>query len=321
MKLGLGKAYLQLGEYVQALDELKSTLEVALQSGQQYQLHDIYLELANVHKSMGNFDKALDSYIQFHDAKESIINLQAATKFKNLEMVSRVESKEKEVEIHRLKNIELRDKNRSIKAERQKSDALLLNILPRQTANELKRKGKAAPRQYQLATVLFCDFVSFTHTAELLTAGQLVTRLDEYFGAFDAIVSYHRVEKIKTIGDAYMAVGGVPEPNSTNPVDVVKAALEILKVVESKNDSLFRVRIGVHSGPLVAGIVGLKKFAYDVWGDTVNIASRMESSGEAGRVNISGTTYDLVRDHFHCSYRGKIEAKKKGLIDMFFVDA
>ena len=320
LRLNLAKAYAQLHDHGNALSQLELALKTAKESGQQYQMHDIYLELSNLYKSMSVFDKALEYHEKFHEAKEAIININASAKLKNLEMISQVEKKEKEIEIHRLKNIELKERNRIIREERKKSDALLLNILPGKTAKELKKNGRAIPRQYNLVTVLFCDFVSFTHTTEKLSPEELVRRLDAYFRAFDEIISKHNIEKIKTIGDAYMAAGGVPEANLTNPVDTVLAGLEMLSQVEKMNDPLFLVRIGIHTGPLVAGIVGAKKFAYDIWGDTVNIASRMESSGEGGKLNISGNTFELIKDSFHCFYRGKIAAKKKGMIDMYFVE-
>ena len=320
LRLNLAKVYSRLNDHPKALLELEKALSSAIESGQQYQLHDIYLELSNLYKSMHIFDKALEYYEKFHSSKEAIINLNAAAKLKNLEMMNKVETKEKEIEIHRLRNIELKERNRIIREERKKSDALLLNILPVQTAKELKKTGKARPRQYRLATVLFCDFVGFTQIAEQLSPDQLVSRLDSFFRSFDEIAARNNVEKIKTIGDAYMAAGGVPVVNTSNPVDVVITGLQILEHVKQVQDPLFNVRIGIHSGPLVAGIVGIKKFAYDIWGDTVNLAARMESSGEPGKVNISEPTFELVKHNFNCVYRGKIDAKRKGMINMYFVD-
>jgi len=221
--------------------------------------------------------------------------------------------------------LELR--NKLIEKEKQKSDDLLLNILPAETAEELKETGEAAAKSYKMVTVLFSDFKNFTMVAEKLSPEKLVAEINHYFSAFDHIVQKHEIEKIKTIGDAYMCAGGLPHANMTNPVDVVMAALEIQefmdkdKIERQKLDKpVFEIRIGIHSGPIVAGIVGIKKFAYDIWGDTVNIASRMETSGEEGKVNISGATYQLVKDKFNCTHRGKIEAKNKGTIDMYFVD-
>ncbi len=221
---------------------------------------------------------------------------------------------------------QLEKKNVIIQDEKEKSDNLLLNILPEETAEELKTKGNSKARSFEMVTVLFTDFKGFTSMAELLNPGELVAEIDHCFKAFDNIISNYDIEKIKTIGDAYMCAGGLPVANKTNPVDVVRAAIDIrdfmLKLKENrerKNEPFFEVRIGIHTGPVVAGIVGVKKFQYDIWGDTVNIASRMESSGEVGEVNVSGTTYNLIKKKFECVHRGKIEAKNKGAVDMYFV--
>jgi class 3 adenylate cyclase/tetratricopeptide (TPR) repeat protein len=214
-----------------------------------------------------------------------------------------------------------------IKTEREKSDKLLLNILPEQTASELKEKGRAVPRQYSKVTVLFTDFVGFTMVAEKMTPEELIGELDLCFMEFDRIIGEHNLEKIKTIGDAYMCAGGIPAANETNPIDAVEAALEIKSFMDKTREArkkdgreYWQLRIGIHTGEVVAGVVGRKKFAYDIWGDAVNTASRMESSGEPGRVNISGSTYALVKDRYLCTYRGKVYAKNKGEIDMYFVD-
>jgi class 3 adenylate cyclase len=214
-----------------------------------------------------------------------------------------------------------------IDLQKKKSDELLLNILPSETAEELKKYGRSNAKPYDVVSVLFTDFEGFSKIAEKFSAEKLVTELSICFEAFDKLMEKYNVEKIKTIGDSYMCAGGIPVPNTTNPVDVVKCGLEIQQFMETykeerikKNEPYFELRIGIHTGPIVAGIVGLKKFSYDIWGDTVNIASRMESSGEVGKVNISGTTYELVKDIFVCTYRGKVQAKNKGEIDMYFVE-
>jgi class 3 adenylate cyclase len=214
-----------------------------------------------------------------------------------------------------------------IAAGKKRSDELLLNILPEETAEELKATGSAKAKRFDMVTVLFTDFKNFTLASEKLTPDELVAEINYCYSEFDNIITRHSIEKIKTIGDAYMCAGGLPATNTTNPVDVVRAGLEMVAFIEknkqerlAKGQPFFELRCGVHTGPVVAGIVGIKKFAYDIWGDTVNTASRMESSGEIGKVNISGTTHELVKDKFKCEHRGKVKAKNKGEIDMYFVN-
>ncbi|MEN7550823.1 adenylate/guanylate cyclase domain-containing protein [Rapidithrix thailandica] len=236
------------------------------------------------------------------------------------------EIQSKSQEIHQQKE-QIEYQNKVLELEKKKSDDLLLNILPKTTAVELKEKGKATPKFYEQATVMFADIRGFTKIAEKLRPEEVIAELNEYFFAFDEIIEKHHLEKIKTIGDAYMCAGGLPDQNPSNPIDAVLAGLEIQQFMKNKEkeknlpDGLsFEVRIGIHTGPLIAGVVGKKKFVYDIWGDTVNVASRMESSSETGKVNISGETYQYIQDFFQCTYRGKIEAKNKGLVDMFFVE-
>jgi adenylate cyclase len=217
--------------------------------------------------------------------------------------------------------------SQNLNQERRKSDQLLRSVLPETIADELKQTDRVQPVDYENASVLFTDFVGFTQIAESFTPQQLIEELDSCFGEFDRIAKKHNLEKIKTIGDAYMAVGGVPLANQTHAVDCVLAALEIVQLVSElreremlRSRPYWEIRIGIHSGDLIAGVVGREKFSYDVWGDTVNTASRLESSGVAGRINISGATYELVKDFFDCEFRGKIAAKNKGEIDMYFVN-
>tara|TARA_B110001469_G_C9640681_1_gene322208 strand:+ start:1022 stop:2557 length:1536 start_codon:yes stop_codon:yes gene_type:complete len=215
---------------------------------------------------------------------------------------------------------------RMLEQEKAKTEKLLLNILPREMADELKNKGKAKARKYRSSTVMFADFKGFTKLAEDYKPEDLVAQLDSYFIKFDEIVEKYNVEKIKTIGDAYMAAGGVPIRNKSNAIDTTLAALDIQRAMkemklqkEALGEKAWDLRIGLHSGALIAGVVGIKRFAYDIWGDTVNVASRIESSGEIGKVNISETTYEAVSEFFTTEYRGKIKAKDKGEIDMYFV--
>jgi class 3 adenylate cyclase len=222
---------------------------------------------------------------------------------------------------------DLQGANGQLREEKRKSDELLLNILPAGIADELKEKGYSKARRFPSVTIMFTDFKDFTTVSEALTPEQLVKEIDYCYRRFDELVEMHGLEKIKTMGDAYICAGGLPAMNFTHPEDAVRAALAIRDFMEVyKKEKLalcepfFDIRIGVHTGPVVAGIVGSRKFAYDIWGDTVNLAARMESSGETGKVNISGTTYHLIKDKFDCRHRGKIEAKNKGAMDMYFAE-
>jgi class 3 adenylate cyclase len=222
---------------------------------------------------------------------------------------------------------EVEKRNIVIQKEKEKSDELLLNILPSEVAEELKEKGYTTAKSFDEVTVLFSDIKGFTNVAEKLTAKELVKEIDTYFSAFDNIILKYGLEKIKTIGDAYIAAGGLPEKNSATAQNVIETAIAMQQVVEklkqeriTSNKPYFELRIGIHTGPVVAGVVGIKKFQYDIWGDTVNLAARMEQSGVPGKINISQQTYELVKQQFNCVPRGKIEAKNKGEIDMYFVE-
>jgi len=211
--------------------------------------------------------------------------------------------------------------------EKEKSENLLLNILPEEVAEELKSTGTTVPKLFEMATVIFTDFKEFTHISQVMSPIELVNEINEYFTAFDDIINKYNIEKIKTIGDAYMCVGGIPVINESNPVDAVMAALDFQQYVEKRkqkciaeNRSYFDLRVGVHTGPVIAGVVGKSKFAYDIWGDTVNTAARLETTCEVGKVNISQYTYEHIKHRFHVIPRGKIEAKHKGLIDMYYVE-
>ncbi|MFN8287175.1 MAG: adenylate/guanylate cyclase domain-containing protein [Chitinophagales bacterium] len=339
-----------------SLDEGKRKGETQLQKNAAEVLYYAYL-------GKGDKGQALNYHVLFHNLSETNHNEELAKKLTQLELQANFE-KERAIETanRQAKEAELnleierqnlvkkasliglgllaiiaglsifaffqkRKDNRVIAAEKKKSDELLLNILPVEVANELKASGHSKAKNYEKATVLFADIKNFTGAAEKMSPEKLVEEIDFYFKKFDEIVSRYKIEKIKTIGDAYLCVGGLPVPDIDNANNVLRAALEMQQFMEhaqrdreGRGQIFFEIRIGIHTGPLVAGIVGLRKFAYDIWGDTVNVAARMEQHGEEGKINISGSTYELIKDKFRCTYRGKIEAKNKGQIDMYFVD-
>ncbi len=216
--------------------------------------------------------------------------------------------------------------NAEIEKEKEKSDRLLLNILPSHIAEEIKDTGKVKPMYHQSATILFTDFEGFSSISKLMSPEELVNELDYCFCEFDRIIERYGLEKLKTIGDSYMCGGGIPLSNPTHALDSVMAALEIQQFMQVRRQQrsqqhlpYWNTRIGIHSGSLLSGVIGKKKFVYDVWGDTVNLASRMESSGVAGRINISKDTFELIKDYFEVEYRGKILAKNIGQVDMYLI--
>jgi len=224
-------------------------------------------------------------------------------------------------------NRQLAQKNEEIALEKERSEALLLNILPQFIAQELKENDRVETRMIESCTVLFTDFINFSHISKVLPPRELIGALDECFRAFDDIISRHNIEKIKTIGDSYMCAGGVPQVSETHAIDAVNAAYDMVHFLEQWNekresDGLIRfdARIGIHSGPIIAGVVGAKKFAYDIWGDTVNVAARLEGKSSAQRINISASTYALIKDHFLCIKRGSISVKNMKDLEMYFVD-
>ena len=275
--------------------------------------------------------RSLDSIAYAQDRQEQEYLLQSAKNFRNVLLLVLAFALVIVALIYRrfLENKKqqkvLQEKNLQIEDEKQRSDELLLNILPAAIADELKTNGKAMARRYEMASVLFIDFYSFTKISEQLSPEELVNELDTYFKAFDFIIGQYKLEKIKTIGDAYMVASGLSD-RITSPLSIVKAAFEMqeflsdMRYEKSKeNKPFFEARMGIHIGPVVAGVVGVKKFAYDIWGDTVNTAARMQEACDPGHINVSEQVYNEIRYSFNCHYRGKFPAKNKGNIDMYYV--
>jgi class 3 adenylate cyclase/CheY-like chemotaxis protein len=226
-------------------------------------------------------------------------------------------------EMEKQRTTELETLLSQVQEERRTSESLLLNILPRMVADELRGKGSVDPMYFEDVTILFTDVVGFTLSTEAMSAEELVGRMHEYFTAFDNIVARYGLEKLKTIGDSYMCAGGLPERTPSHPVDVVLAAFELVdfarRMQAAEGAHSWPIRVGIHTGPVIAGVVGIHKFAFDIWGETVNFASRMESSGEPNRINVSERTYARVKDFFACETRGKVKAKHRRY-EMHFVN-
>jgi class 3 adenylate cyclase len=218
----------------------------------------------------------------------------------------------------------LQEKNAEIAKQQQLAESLLFNALPERIAEELKSKGAVEPRYHDSVTILFTDFKGFTLAAESLSADELVSKLNDYFTAFDNICDRYHLEKLKTIGDSYMCVGGLTSDSASHAVDALMAGFEMIEAVEARADAVgtgWSVRIGLHTGPVVSGIVGIRRFAFDIWGESVNFASRIETNGFPNRVNLSASSFTRVKDFFECEYRGKIATKEAREYDMYFAVA
>ncbi|MDA3781172.1 MAG: PAS domain-containing protein [Bacteroidales bacterium] len=246
---------------------------------------------------------------------------------KNEHLIMLMQKLEKSNELLENQRLKIEKQKEFIEEQKKKSDKLLLNILPFEIAEQLKKKGFAKSKNYRRVSVLFADFKDFTKLSEILSTQELIKELNIYFEKFDAIIDDHYIEKIKTIGDAYMCAGGLPLRNKSNPIDIVLAGLQIQDFMQSyakekleNGEPVWDLRVGIHTGEVIAGVIGKKKFAYDIWGDTVNTASRLQDACEIKKVNVSGGTYEFVKDYFDCTFRGKIEVKNKGEIDMYYVN-
>ena len=222
----------------------------------------------------------------------------------------------------------LEETTRLLKEEQERAEELLLNILPKKIAEELKSNGYVSPVYYESVSILFTDFKNFTSTARYLKPQQLVKKLDLAYQEFDEVCLVHSVEKLKTIGDAYMCVAGLPIGNKTHPIDICLVALKFQKIISvikdlfknEFNEDFWDIRIGIHSGSVISGVIGKSKFSFDIWGDAVNVAARLESGCIENRINVSHSTYEFAKDFFEFEYRGKFEAKNRGSMDMYFLN-
>ena len=361
--LGIAETYSLQGNSVQALKAHQEAIALAQQSGFKDEMRDIYEGMALSYADLLDFRNAFKYqqlltgikdtlYITANQKKLDLIN----ANFENEKQQGEIDllTKDQALQAANLqkqkvvrnaffggfvvifiiafiifRNYQNKVKtNKLLDKQNEKIEGLLLNILPEKVAYELQHDGYATPRDYESATILFTDFKGFTNISSGLLPHELIAELNSYFNEFDDIIGQHNLEKIKTIGDAYMCAGGIPTSNTTHPADAVEAGLAIQEYIINKNikrvengQTPWELRVGIHTGHIVAGVVGSKKYAYDIWGDAVNIASRMESNGEAGKVNISEATYTLVKDKFNCTTRGKISVKGAGEKNMYFVDS
>ena len=360
--IALGNTSYKEGNYKKAIEYYTQAEIIAREIKVNYQLEEIFRSLASTYATTSNFERAYNYQKLFSDYKDTLYNAENDKKIQRMQFTYDLEKKQSEVDIltrdKQLQDLTIQKQkftrnalivgialvliiafitfrnylqkvkvNKLLDRQKAQIENLLLNILPAKVAQELQMKGKATPRNYESVTVLFTDFKGFTRIAEGLTPGELVAELNTFFEAFDTIVEKYSLEKIKTIGDAYMCAGGIPTETSDHCLQTVKVGLEMQKVMKTINEKRkvqghapWELRVGIHTGPVVAGVVGKKKYAYDIWGSTVNIASRMESNGEPGKVNISEASYQLIKDRYRCHHRGKIEAKNGGEIDNFFIE-
>jgi adenylate cyclase len=350
--------YLESGDRARALNYANRSLELANHYGLKDQISNSNLTLSKIYEQAGLPQTALEYYRKHIIYRDSVNNISAVQEMANLRTDYEVSQKQIEVDLLEkeayIKDLQTKRQRfiiygvviamvfiallafvvyrrflyekqtkQIIEKEKDRSEKLLLNILPAETAEELKEYGSVKVLRNESVTVLFTDFKNFTATAENISPEQLVRSLDYYFKKFDEICTRNNLEKIKTIGDSYMCVGGLPKENQTHPRDVVLAAKEMMAFVKTKSEDGicdFEMRVGIHTGPVVAGIVGIKKWQYDIWGDTVNIASRMESNSVSGKINLSETTYKLISEEFKCEYRGSMDIKNRGTWKMYYLD-
>lgn len=349
--------FLENGDSQTALEYAERSLNLARQYSLKDQISQSNLMLSRIYEKIGDTPKAFDYYKNYILYRDSVNNIAAVQEMANLRTDYEVSQKQVEVDLlekgatiislqSKRQQILLygvlallisvgviafvtfkryrfeRETKKIIEEEKNRSEGLLLNILPAEIADELKQEGSVKAHRFNSATVLFTDFKSFSSLAEDISPEALVESIDHYFKKFDEITTDFGLEKIKTIGDSYMCAGGIPVETDDHALHVVKAAIAMMEFTNQSKPAhivQFEMRIGIHTGPVVAGIVGIKKWQYDIWGDTVNIASRMETNSVEGRINMSETTYELVKEEFGCEFRGSIDVKNRGVWKMYFL--
>lgn len=349
--------HFRIQNYQRALQLADTGYQTAVDHNLRKERRDNAIILSKIHYALGNYKEAYDFNKEYTEIKLKSNPGTAQSSLIEEEMKIAAEKERKIMELKREQEVAheryqrnvylgigilvllvsiglwsrlrfVRKASRIIKKERDRSEELLLNILPHEIAEELKENGSTQAKHHDKVTILFTDFKQFTQTAEKLSAEELVEEVDLCFRNFDGICEKYHIEKIKTIGDSYMAVGGLPVSKADSAKRATLAALEMSAWIKNRcNERIaqakipFEMRVGINTGPVVAGIVGVKKFQYDIWGDTVNTASRMESNGEVGKVNISESTYALIKNEpeFRFEPRGKVEVKGKGEVEMYFV--
>lgn len=360
---GIANVHFKQKDYQASLAYFAKAEAIGTEINASNELKDLYQELSKVYVEMDDYKNAYEYKVKYGSIRDTIFNLESAKKLGRIQFDFDLYKKEGEIKLltneQKLNALELQKQRQSIlmftigivlllifafvisreyrnkaklnkKLDKQKAEIqnLISNILPAEVAKELQETGRSMPKSFQTVSVMFSDFKNFTSLAERISPEQLIQELNICFVAFDTIIEKYKLEKIKTIGDAYMCAGGIPTEDLSHPFRMVKAAMEIQAYMRNFNQARveagfepLQMRIGIHVGPVVAGVVGKKKFAYDIWGSTVNIASRMESNGEPDKVNISRAVYELVKEKYICTHRGKIYAKNIGEIDMFFVQS
>lgn len=360
--IGLAKTNISKKDFSNALIYLKKAEKISYKHNFSGELKSVYESFSNAYNLLNDYKNAYVYQYKFSAIKDTLYNIETDRKLGSLQFDFDIQKKQSEVDLltkdNELQEVDIKRQkfaknaflvglflilmiaiityrnylrkvktNKILDKQKDEIEGLLLNILPAEVAKELQTTGQAVPRHFNEASVLFSDFKGFTAHAEKLSPEELVMELNACFIAFDNIVEKYNLEKIKTIGDAYMCAGGIPIEKEGHVFNMINASLEMQEWIKEYNANRnnnglasWDLRIGIHVGPIVAGVVGKKKYAYDIWGSTVNIASRMESNGEPGRVNISAKTYEIIKEKYPCTYRGKIHAKNVGDIDMYFIE-